>query len=828
MTGSGTLADPFVIWDVNDLQDMRLLDGAHYELGADIDASATPGWFGGRGFEPVDWPFPQKRRPTGDFAAVGAWTVFPVAPPTRFDKVNEVDTDLDASYARVTAAGGTVLFTAPNFNIPAGSTNIRLLAYMVFRNEIGGGTTTFRGYIRVNGTNYQTAFTTNYSGNVNYLMKSARQFIDNPDTGLPWTADDINGVGPNPLQAWGVKVSGKECRISQIFCRVLCDPPTAHSFDGKGHTISGLFIDRATDYLTRSYGGGIGLFNVVQGGEIKNLNLTDIDFKGDDGVAGIAVTLLAPLGNISNCNVSGSIEATGNGAGGICGDLYYEGSNIVNCSFSGSIIGVSQVGGIVGLAHNLSVTAPQISNCNFNGEINGTGTRQGGIVGELNGIDVISCQSQGVITGADVGGIVGGLTNANITDSQSSATIHGTADYTGGLVGSAWTGVAPAFSLTLLRCQAHGDVDSAGDEVGGLGGLVDEFIIDQSLATGSVQGDGTIGGLVGSSSAHIINSYALGNVTGIAWRVGGLVGETWAWLQPIENSYSKGLVQGGPGLFGGLIGQNSGPTPVNNSFWDIGTSGQTVSAGGVGKTTEEMNHRDLYVAAGWDLDTVWNISQVTTGLSTNITPGTAMLNGLLNLTIINEAYPFLRWQTVVELPCDCGFEWGETVAFGNFTPIDSKNTGESFAKALAGLKPNTKHYFRAWASSSPGPIHGGIGTFTTLVGIEVETLPATNITENSARIWGRVRKVPITAMARFDWGGDIGYGAQTPWVPGLVSDDMFYHDLANLAEGRAYHFRAMAMGSALVYGNDMTFTTRSPLGPVTLIQEELAHIMEVP
>jgi hypothetical protein len=53
MTGSGTLADPFVIWDINDLQNMAIDLAAYYELGQDIDAAVTVGWNGGLGFEPV-------------------------------------------------------------------------------------------------------------------------------------------------------------------------------------------------------------------------------------------------------------------------------------------------------------------------------------------------------------------------------------------------------------------------------------------------------------------------------------------------------------------------------------------------------------------------------------------------------------------------------------------------------------------------------------------------------------------------------------------------------------------------------------------------------
>lgn len=53
MTGSGTLADPYIIYDVDDLQDIELDLTAYYELANDIDASATIGWNGGDGFIPI-------------------------------------------------------------------------------------------------------------------------------------------------------------------------------------------------------------------------------------------------------------------------------------------------------------------------------------------------------------------------------------------------------------------------------------------------------------------------------------------------------------------------------------------------------------------------------------------------------------------------------------------------------------------------------------------------------------------------------------------------------------------------------------------------------
>ncbi len=53
MTGNGTVGNPFLIYDVNDLQAMSNNLTAYYELANDIDASATSGWNGGLGFAPI-------------------------------------------------------------------------------------------------------------------------------------------------------------------------------------------------------------------------------------------------------------------------------------------------------------------------------------------------------------------------------------------------------------------------------------------------------------------------------------------------------------------------------------------------------------------------------------------------------------------------------------------------------------------------------------------------------------------------------------------------------------------------------------------------------
>lgn len=618
MTGSGTKSDPFVIGDLNDLRDVRLYDGAFFELGANIDGSPTAGWYGGAGFEPLDWPYPQHRRPSGDFSSVGAWTRFPVAPATNWDKVDDVDQDGDATYIRIDALGGEVLFTATNFNIPAGSTNIELGMEVISRVEAAGDADG-RIYIRVNGINYETAVWRTLSDNVTYERSNFvnDRFATNPNTGLPWTVDDINGVGPNPLQAWGVRVlAGKVCRITKIDALVFCDPGVVYSFDGHGFTVDGLTINRAL--AGQPYDrNAVGLFRNIAGA-VRNVNLTNCNIIGRSEVAGIGSQMLAVGGSITGCNVQGRLEATFRGTGGICA---FNGSGSINdCHFVGTLVSGGENGGIASYSWGVPAgTRLVIEDCTAVIQINAAGgDDNAGIVAQASECDVLSCHAQGAINGDEYqGGIAGRLRDGHMRDCTAEVGIIGTNDHNGGLVGEATCAVPLAYGI--LRCRALGNVSSPGNQyVAGLVGQNSGVQIDESFAVGNVLGGDDTAGLVGRNDSPIRNSYALGNVNGGAGsRVGGLVGRQSTY--PIENSYSAGLVVAGGANVGGLVGQFwVGGTAVN-SFWDIETSLQTVSAGGTGLTTAEMKTLATFLAAGWDIGAHYSAD---------------LANG----------YPFLDWQ----------------------------------------------------------------------------------------------------------------------------------------------------------------------------------------
>jgi len=135
-----------------------------------------------------------------------------------------------------------------------------------------------------------------------------------------------------------------------------------------------------------------------------------------------------------------------------------------------------------------------------------------------------------------------------------------------------------------------------GDRIGALAGESDGSVAN-CHSTGEVNGAGNIiGGLVGFyHGGSISNCYSNGAVTGNS-GIGGLVG--YNWIARVSNCYSIGAVVGNDHA-GGLIGW-SYYAGAPRSFWDVETSGQTASDRGTGLTTAEMMTAAAFLEAGWD------------------------------------------------------------------------------------------------------------------------------------------------------------------------------------------------------------------------------------
>ncbi|NIP24596.1 MAG: hypothetical protein GWN67_09750, partial [Phycisphaerae bacterium] len=237
------------------------------------------------------------------------------------------------------------------------------------------------------------------------------------------------------------------------------------------------------------------------------------------------------------------------------------GHSISNFTFSST--GTNYIGlfaRVTGVIKDLGLVDPNVS------------AAAAGFVGSLTGNNsgkLVSCYAQrGSVSG---GGQIGGLVGSNggiMLNSFADCNVAGSADYVGGLAGDNYMG-------RIISCYSSGSVESEANCVGGLTGFSD-WIISESYATGSVSGRDHIGGLVGYNQRTF---YSTPSGT-------------------VARCYAVGAVSGTNNV-GGLIGFNDGG-PVFSSFWDTQTSGQQTSAGGVPKTTVEMQDPNTFLDYGWD------------------------------------------------------------------------------------------------------------------------------------------------------------------------------------------------------------------------------------
>jgi hypothetical protein len=182
---------------------------------------------------------------------------------------------------------------------------------------------------------------------------------------------------------------------------------------------------------------------------------------------------------------------------------------------------------------------------------------------------------------------------------------------------------------TVTNSYSAGNVNGDSSVGGLLGWNCAGATVSNSYSIASVSGSDWVGGLVGSNSGTVDNSYSTGRATGDEY-VGGLVGHNGAsgFAAVVSDSYSSANVTGDKHV-GGLVGLNGEESTVTDSFWDTETSGQSTSDGGTGKTTAQMKSIATFSGAGWNIVAV-ALNQTNLAYIWNM--------------VDNVTYPFLSWQ----------------------------------------------------------------------------------------------------------------------------------------------------------------------------------------
>ncbi|UCF44158.1 MAG: hypothetical protein JSV99_04365 [Planctomycetota bacterium] len=437
-----------------------------------------------------------------------------------------------------------------------------------------------------------------------------------------------------------------------------------------GHAFTGVFDGNNRNIFNFTWAspdaGYVGLFGRVDdpNAAIKDLGLIDPNVDCGTGNWVGALVGLLWRGTVSGCYVENALVSGGEG-------YFLGGTGGLVGKNGGSILNCSSSGSISGIQ-----TVGGLVGSNVTGTVSASystgsvyGSQVGGLVGRhMGGGLVINCSSDCDVSGEefDFGGLAAYLTESStISGCYASGRVDGDRNV-GGLVGRSHEGI-------VLDSYSTGDV-SGSEKVGGLVGVSDGAI-SKCYATGTATASWrSVGGLVGlnqalNGSGELSNSYATGNVSG-GDRVGGLVGKNL--YGELIHCYSAGSVAGSSNV-GGLVGINDDGS-VLNCFWDYETSGVGGGDGGTGKTTVEMQMESTFTDAGWDFVTpVWTICE-------------------------GRDYPRLGWQVDLVVDIDIDELWmyqnlpGQT---GSFLTVSALSIGD----------PNcNSSYSYAWEIVLPGDV----------------------------------------------------------------------------------------------------------------------------
>ena len=231
------------------------------------------------------------------------------------------------------------------------------------------------------------------------------------------------------------------------------------TFDGKGKTISNLYINATSNYT--------GFFGYADAGSIKNITFYNARVKNTGGynfgiLAGNAgSSIIENIKTLANCSVEGK-----NYVGGIAG---VANGNISNCENRATVKGIRSLGGIVAAYSGNSITS-----CANYGVVTGSGESVGGIAGYFNSGTIQNSANYGDVTGTSyVGNLIGLAQECNLNNVLGTGNVTATsAELAGLLVGTIKKSSSAASGILAYNSSAKltiNGTEQTGDAVKAIG-----------------------------------------------------------------------------------------------------------------------------------------------------------------------------------------------------------------------------------------------------------------------------------------------------------------------------------------------------------------------
>lgn len=353
------------------------------------------------------------------------------------------------------------------------------------------------------------------------------------------------------------------------------------SFEGRGHSITGLVVNRPT--LSAGLFGTIG-----SNGSVSDLSVAGI-------VTGLNAGILAGAnaGTVSGIATSGTVNNTGAATSGDMGGLVGQNTGTISNSASSASVSASSISGsnVGGLAGSNS-SSGTISGSYASGSVTNagaTGGSAGGLAGSSAGSISNAFATGAVTSGYYSGGLVGLNNGGTVSNTYATGSVSG--EYAGGLVGRS--------SGTITNTYATGSA-SGNQYSGGLVGYNDTSgAISGSFWNTTTSGNsigvgaGLMSGTVGMTTSQLSNLSAF---TSAGWSIDGAGGTASVWriyegyTAPLLRSFMTSLTVTGTSATktydGSAISSDTGTLTYSNASYDTslinGTAIYTASSANVG------------------------------------------------------------------------------------------------------------------------------------------------------------------------------------------------------------------------------------------------------